>query len=114
MQDDVAQQLEAEEAAVAGLPGAAHSCGQGGQQVGCDCLVVGHHLLAELAQRLQALQQDCLQTTEEEEEDDEEEEQEKEEAEEEEEEEGRMRKAGFILTIFRRLITLMFVWLLRS
>ena len=60
VQDDVTQQLEAQEAAVARLPGAAHSCGQGGQEVGRDCLVVGYHLLTELAQRVQALQQVCL------------------------------------------------------
>lgn len=60
VQNDIAQQLETQEAAVSRLPRPAHSCGQGGQQMGCDCLVVGHHLVTVLAQCLQALQQDCL------------------------------------------------------
>ena len=52
VQDDVTQQLQAQEAAVPGLPLPPHRRCQGRQQVRQHCLVVRNNLVAVLAQSL--------------------------------------------------------------
>ena len=61
MQYDITEQLEAQEAAVSGLPLSPHCCCQGWQQVRQHCLVMHHNLVTVLTQGFQALEQHCLQ-----------------------------------------------------
>ena len=61
VQNDITQQLEAQEAAVSRFPLSPYCCCQGWQQVRQHCFVMHHYLVTVLAQGFQALEQHCLQ-----------------------------------------------------